>query len=206
MSNEENGNNISRRKFIKGVGVGIAGSCVLPSLEQSAIAQAKEGGDAVHGGKELLSLTVNGKPVRVLVEPRMTLAELLREKLQLTGTKIVCNQGACGGCTVLLDGHAVYSCHMLALDAAEREVTTIEGLMTGEELHPIQQAFVDKDGYQCGFCTPGQVMAAQALLLRHPRPTREQVLEGMSGNICRCAAYPKILESALAAAEKIRKS
>jgi len=206
MCNDEKGNNISRRKFIQGVGTGIAGSYVLTSLEHGGLAQAKEGDEAVHGGKELLSLTVNGTPVRVLVEPRTTLAELLREQLHLAGTKVVCNKGTCGGCTVLLDGQAVYSCHMLALDAAGCEVITIEGLLDGEELHPVQQAFVDKDGYQCGFCTPGQVMAAQALLLRHPRPTREQVLEGMSGNICRCAAYPKILESALAAAEKMRQS
>jgi aerobic-type carbon monoxide dehydrogenase small subunit (CoxS/CutS family) len=205
MSNEKQGNDISRRGFIKGVGAGIAGGCVLPALEKAAVAQASEATEKAHAGKELLSLTVNGKPVRLLVEPKTTLVEVLREHLQLTGTKLVCNKGTCGGCTVLLDGRAVYSCHMLALDAAGREVTTIEGLMTGEELHPVQQAFVDKDGYQCGFCTPGQVMAAQALLLKHPRPTREQVLEGMSGNICRCAAYPKILDSALAAAEKMRK-
>jgi aerobic-type carbon monoxide dehydrogenase small subunit (CoxS/CutS family) len=204
MSDEKKANDFSRRGFIKGVGAGIAGSCVLPALENAAVAQDGTGQKA-HAGKEVLSLTVNGKPVRVLVEPKTTLVEVLREHLQLTGTKLVCNKGTCGGCTVLLGGQAVYSCHMLALDAAGQEVTTIEGLMTGEELHPVQQAFVDKDGLQCGFCTPGQVMAAQALLLKHPQPTREQVLEGMSGNICRCAAYPNILASALAAAEKMRK-
>jgi len=99
-----------------------------------------------------------------------------------------------------LDGKAVYSCHILALDAVGKEVTTIEGLLSGEELHPIQQAFIEHDGYQCGFCTPGQIMSAQALLLKNPKPDREQVKEAMAGNLCRCSAYPKIVESVLAAA------
>jgi len=157
-----------------------------------------------HKDKEMLILKVNGKPVRVLVEPRTTLAELLRGHLRLTGTKVVCNHGECGACTVLLDGKAVYSCHMLALDAAGKEVVTIEGLMDGENLHPLQTAFIEEDGLQCGFCTPGQVMAAYALLMKHPKPTVEQVKEGMSGNLCRCAAYPNIVKSVMAAAKKMR--
>jgi aerobic-type carbon monoxide dehydrogenase small subunit (CoxS/CutS family) len=137
----------------------------------------------------------------LLVEPRTTLAELLRNRLKLTGTKIVCNQGECGGCTVLMNGKAVYSCHMLALDAAGKEITTIEGLMSGEKLHPIQQAFIDHDGLQCGFCTPGQIMAAEEILIKNSKPSKEEILDGMSGNLCRCAAYPNILKSVVAAAE-----
>ncbi len=135
------------------------------------------------------------------MEPQTSLAELLRHQLKLTGTKIVCNHGECGACTVLLDNKVVYACHMLALDAAGKSVITIEGLLQGEELHPLQKAFVDHDGLQCGFCTPGQIMAAQGLLLKNPHPTREEVLVGMSGNLCRCAAYPHIIESVLAAAQ-----
>ena len=157
----------------------------------------------LHDGKVLIVLKVNDKQIRLLIEPRTTLAQVLRDQLHLTGTKIICNQGECGGYTVLLDGKAVYSCHILALDAAGKEVTTIEGLLNGEKLHPIQQAFIDHDGYQCGFCTPGQIMSAQGLLLKNSKPDREQVKEAMAGNLCRCSAYPNIVESVLAAAEKV---
>ncbi|MEJ2050441.1 MAG: (2Fe-2S)-binding protein [Calditrichota bacterium] len=147
-------------------------------------------------------MKVNGREVKLYVKPRTTLVEVLRNHLELTGTKVVCNHGECGACTVLLDGVAVYSCQMLALDAASKEVTTIEGLMNGEDLHPIQQAFIDHDGLQCGFCTPGQIIATQAILLKNKKPSREEIIEGLSGNLCRCSAYPKILDSAIAAAEK----
>ena len=190
---------LSRRNFLKTAGSGAAGATVLvstPALSRELDAAAAP---PDHEGKELLTFVVNGQPRRILVYPRTTLAEALREQLHLTGTKIVCNRGQCGGCTVLLDGTPVYSCHMLALDAQGREVTTIEGLMEGEELHPLQQAFVDHDGLQCGFCTPGQVMAAEGLLRKHPHPTRDEALKGLSGNLCRCSAYPKIVDSVLAA-------
>ncbi|MCU0645374.1 MAG: (2Fe-2S)-binding protein [bacterium] len=202
MSKKSTPDGISRRKFMKGLSTGVVGSTVLI---QSLPAISEQAEPTPHEGKILLSLTVNGKPARLLIEPRTTLAEVLRDQLQLTGTKIVCNQGECGACTVLLDGKAVYSCHLLALDAEGKEVTTIEGLMNGEKLHPIQDAFIEHDGYQCGFCTPGQVMAAQALLLKNPRPTKAEVMEGMSGNLCRCGAYPNIIDSVLAAAEKAMK-
>lgn len=201
MSTEKKSGGISRRGFLKGMGTTIAGSYVLvPGVTEAAEKVGKKIQESI--GKEQLVIKINGKEFRRMVEPRMTLAEFLREELNLTGTKVVCNHGECGGCTVLLNGKAVYSCHMLALDAAGKEVTTIEGLMTGEKLHPVQEAFIEHDGLQCGFCTPGQVMAAQALLIKHPKPTREQVLDGMSGNLCRCAAYPNIIESVIAAAEK----
>ncbi|MFZ5516580.1 MAG: (2Fe-2S)-binding protein [Candidatus Zhuqueibacterota bacterium] len=190
---------ISRRKFMKGIGSGVVGSTVLVH-SLPAISEQLATAEAAHDGKQLLAFKVNGRAVKLMVEPRTTLAEVLRDSLQLTGTKIACNQGECGSCTVLLNGSAVYSCHLLALDAAGKEVTTIEGLMNGETLHPIQQAFIDKDGLQCGFCTPGQIMAAHALLMNNPTPSREQVQDGMGGNLCRCAAYPKIVDSVLAAA------
>lgn len=200
MSKKSVPGGISRRKFMKGLGSGVVGSAVLI---QSLPAISEQTGQKPHEGKILLALTINGKPVKLLIESRTTLAEVLRDHLQLSGTKIVCNHGECGACTVLLDGKAVYSCHLLALDAEGKEVTTIEGLMNGEKLHPIQEAFIEHDGLQCGFCTPGQVMATQALFQNHPGPTKDQVLEGMSGNLCRCAAYPNIIDSVLAAAEKM---
>jgi len=192
--------NISRRKFLERVGTGVIGGAVLPGV---LTAEEKKKPSPPHQGKVLLSLIVNGKTVGVVVEPRTTLAQVLRDHLNLTGAKVTCNQGECGACTVLLNGKAVYSCHMLALDASGKEVTTIEGLLNGEQLHPLQEAFIEQDGFQCGYCTPGQIMSAYALLLKHPRPTVEQVKEGMAGNLCRCSAYPNIVKSVMAAAEKI---
>lgn len=204
MSKDSKNGGISRRKFLQGVGSGIIGTYVLsPGISSASEKLSRNAEKLVLTAP--LSLRVNGRQVHLQVEPQTTLAEVLRDYLGLTGTKVVCNHGECGGCTVLLDNRAVYSCHMLALDAAGKEVTTIEGLMSGEKLHPIQEAFIEHDGLQCGFCTPGQIMAAQALLLRNSKPAREDVLEGMSGNICRCAAYPNIIESVLAAAEKTGK-
>jgi xanthine dehydrogenase YagT iron-sulfur-binding subunit len=193
-----------RRTFMKQVGTGIVGSAVLSEALSAQGTGGEEGEGRPHEGNERLGLTVNGRRHTLMVKPSTTLVELLRDHLGLSGTKVVCNQGECGACTVLLDGAAVCSCHLLALDAAGREVTTIEGLLDGEELHPIQQAFVDHDGMQCGFCTPGQVMAAQGLLNLHPRPTAEQIREGMAGTVCRCAAYPNIMASVLKAAEQTR--
>ncbi|TVQ20805.1 MAG: (2Fe-2S)-binding protein [Spirochaetaceae bacterium] len=144
-------------------------------------------------GEVPVTLIVNGRRREVRVEPRTTLLDALRQKLDLTGTKRVCDSGACGACTVLLDGVAVYACMTLAVSCDERSVQTIEGLAHGESLHPIQQAFIDEDGYQCGFCTPGQIMAAKSLIGRTPEPTRQQIIEGMSGNLCRCGAYQKII-------------
>lgn len=202
MNEDSKPRKFTRRKFIKGVGTGVAGAyAFVPGIERISKKIIDETLD--EEGKSQLSLIVNGKRIKTKVEPRTTLAELLRDKLKLTGTKIVCNQGECGSCTVLLDGKAVYSCHMLALDADGREVTTIEGLLTGEKLSPVQEAFIDHDGIQCGFCTPGQIMSAQALLNKYPKPTKEQILDGMSGNICRCSAYPNIIKSVVAAAEKL---
>jgi aerobic-type carbon monoxide dehydrogenase small subunit (CoxS/CutS family) len=196
----------TRRKFVQGMGAGLVGSYALANPSQASpklLAEQEVASENAGREKLCLRLKVNRKPVKVWVEPRTTLVEVLRDELHLTSAKVVCNQGHCGACTVLLDNKAVYSCHMLALDAEDKEVLTLEGLLSGEELSPIQEAFLNHDGYQCGFCTSGQIMAAHALLLKHPKPTRAQVLEGMSGNLCRCGAYPNILKSVLAAAEAL---
>lgn len=204
---QENNNekkNLSRRNFIKNMGAGVAGAVTVPPLLK---AQAKklpgEISDSLQGKTEL-SIKVNGKLYKKNIKPETTLAEFIRNELKLTGTKITCDNGECGGCTVLLNDEAVYSCHLLALDANGMEVITIEGLMTNDELSKVQQAFVDKDGLQCGFCTPGQIMSAYALLLKNPNPNEEQILEAMSGNVCRCSAYPKIVESVDAASKLMK--
>jgi aerobic-type carbon monoxide dehydrogenase small subunit (CoxS/CutS family) len=152
-------------------------------------------------GKVPVHLRINGQPYQLLVEPRRTLLDVLRLDLGLTGTKKGCDQGECGACTVLVDGQTAYSCLMLAIECQNREIVTIEGIMDGDQLHPIQKAFIEHDGYQCGFCTPGQVLAVKALLDKVPHPSEEQVRQAISGNLCRCGAYPKIIRAAMAAAE-----
>jgi aerobic-type carbon monoxide dehydrogenase small subunit (CoxS/CutS family) len=147
-------------------------------------------------------MRVNGSEKRVEVEPRSTLADALRFELAMTGTKVVCDRGACSACTVWLDGVPVNSCSTFALDAAGRSVTTIEGLARGEVLHPVQQAFIDHDAMQCGFCTPGMVMSCAALLTRNASPSIDDVRAATSGNLCRCGTYPKVFEATLAAAKK----
>lgn len=149
-----------------------------------------------------LVLTANGARYELAVEPRRTLLEALREDLHLTGAKPGCDLGQCGACTVLLDGEAVYSCLTLAVECHGRAITTIEGLGQGDELDRVQRAFVAHDALQCGFCTPGQVLAMQALLARTPHPTEDEILRGMAGNLCRCGAYPKILAAARALASE----
>jgi aerobic-type carbon monoxide dehydrogenase small subunit (CoxS/CutS family) len=147
-----------------------------------------------------MRLIVNGRPHDIAAPDHETLLLTLRDRLGLTGTKLVCGRGECGACTVLLDGASAYSCLTLTAACSDREVTTIEGVSAGGDLHPVQRAFIDHDALQCGFCTPGQILAAIALLSENPNPTEDDVLRGMSGNICRCGAYPKILRAVLAAA------
>jgi xanthine dehydrogenase YagT iron-sulfur-binding subunit len=196
----EKQNSFSRRKFIKGVGSTVAGAYLISPQVESLTKKISRKAKDIKEGKHELSFRLNGKKVNVMVKPSTTLAKLLREDFELIGTKIICNQGECGGCTVVLNGKPVYSCQMLALDVEGKEVITIEGLLNDGELNHVQKAFVEKDGLQCGFCTPGQIMAAYALLKKNPNPSREEVIKGMYGNICRCSAYPKIIDSVLAAA------
>jgi len=148
-----------------------------------------------------LTLTVNGQRQSLDVEPRRTLVEALRTDLGLTGTKVACDMGNCGACTVLVDGEAIYSCLTLAVECAGKTIATVEGLGDAGNLDKLQQAFIQHDALQCGFCTPGQLMAAHALLQRHPHPSEEEVIAGMSGNLCRCGAYRGIAQAVLAAAE-----
>jgi carbon-monoxide dehydrogenase small subunit len=150
-----------------------------------------------------ITFKLNGKPVSVEAPATINLLTLLRDYLGITSPKFGCEQGNCGACTVILDGEAVNSCLVLALTVEGREVTTVEGLGTLEQPHPLQVAFTEHYGAQCGFCTPGMIMASKALLDKNPHPTRDQVADGIVGNICRCTGYQKIIESILAAAESM---
>jgi carbon-monoxide dehydrogenase small subunit len=152
-----------------------------------------------------ITLRVNGEDYELEIEPHRTLVEVLREQLGFTGTKKSCNEGECGACTVIMDGKPVASCLVLALDARGKEILTIEGLAKGEELHPLQVAFVRHGGIQCGFCTPGMIMSAKALLDKNPRPEGAEVRRAISGNLCRCTGYQQIVDAVLAAAETMQK-
>jgi xanthine dehydrogenase YagT iron-sulfur-binding subunit len=194
---------VSRRAFLKGAGLTAAGTTVLNS---GLLAQSPSSVSHVSGpGPVPITLNVNGTPRRLQVEPRTTLAEALRVELDLTGTKVVCDRGSCSACTVLLDGTPVNSCMTFAADVGDRQVTTIEGLARGNELHPVQAAFIEHDGLQCGYCTPGMVMSCAALLQHNPDPTMADVRQACSGNLCRCGTYPKVFEAALAAAKSARR-
>lgn len=151
-----------------------------------------------------VELTVNGTLYKLDVQPWETLVEVIRDDLGLTGTKEGCGLGECGACTVIMDGRAVNSCLVLAAEADGKQITTIEGLADGDKLHPIQQAFVNHGGLQCGFCTPGMIMSAKALLDEKPSPSEEEIRKGIAGNICRCTGYAKIIESVKAAAKNIQ--
>lgn len=195
---------VTRRGFLKGAGLTAAGAAILESgLVGAREAAALEASApiVVGPGSVPLMLRINGMSRRLDVEPRTTLAEALRFDLGLTGTKVVCDRGSCSACTIWLDGTPVCSCMTLALDAAGRSITTIEGLADGETLHPVQEAFVEYDATQCGFCTPGMVMSCAALLKRNPNPTLADVKTATSGNLCRCGTYPKVFEATLAAAK-----
>jgi xanthine dehydrogenase YagT iron-sulfur-binding subunit len=186
MSKEQT-SGYSRRGFLKGVGVGtVAGGLLSPAGIKEAIA-AENG---VQGPGEIpITLEINGRKRQLKVEPRVTLLDALRNRLDLTGAKKVCDRGTCGACTVLVDGKPIYSCSMLAVEVEGREITTIEGIGTPERMNEVQKAFVKHDAQQCGFCTPGFVTAATAFVRANPRATMEQVRAGLGGNLCRCGTY-----------------
>jgi aerobic-type carbon monoxide dehydrogenase small subunit (CoxS/CutS family) len=193
--------NASRRAFIKGViaSGAVAGSSAFLFGGLGGCAPDKPGAGGV---ERLLSLNINGKVRRVDVLPNETLAMTLRYKLGLTGTKLSCDRGECGACTVVIDGRTTYSCSTLTHMVGSRNVRTIEGLEGQDgELHPIQQAFIDELGPQCGFCTPGQIMSTVALLEANPNPTRDEARHALSGNLCRCGAYDHYLNSVMRAAQ-----
>jgi len=177
---------VSRRDFLKIGGMTVAVPLVAgPRMVEAAGEPVK-----VYGpGKVPMELTVNGKKHALQLEPRVTLLDALRDSLDITGAKRVCDRAECGACTVLLDNKAVYACSVLAIEARGKNITTVESLMQGDQLHPIQQAFVDNDASQCGFCTPGFVMATKAFLDKHPDPSPEDIRRGLSGNVCRCGTY-----------------
>jgi xanthine dehydrogenase YagT iron-sulfur-binding subunit len=190
---------LTRRSFMKGMGAGAAAAAVSGVLAPDAPAQAEV---LSAGEMHPIVLKVNGSPHSVLVEPRWSLLFVLREKLGLTGSKVGCERGECGACTVLMDGIPHYGCLTLAVEARDREITTLEGLMHGEELAPVQQAFLEHDAFQCGYCTPGQIVAAEGLLRATPKPTMAEIQKGMSGNLCRCGAYAHIFKAVEAVASK----
>ena len=203
------GTPISRRSFLKGVGTGAVTASVAPNVligaETAAEAQM---GDEITRAK--IKLNINNKTHEVEVESRTTLLSVLRDgfdtngnHLDLTGAKQICDRGECGGCTVQVDGKAVYSCMMLALEAQGKPITTVEGLANGDRLHPVQEAFVQHDALMCGFCTPGFVVAAKSLLDQNPSPSPDEIKEGLAGNICRCGTYPFIFEAVETASRKM---
>jgi len=200
-SQEKQQRGTTRRTFLKSAGIvsaSVAGAEMLSGVPR---AEAETQADAVGPGKVPLKLRINGEVRAVNVEPRTTLAEALRDELHLTGTKVVCDRGSCSACTVMLDKTPVCSCMTLAVDVGDRSVTTIEGLGRGEDLHPIQAAFIEHDALQCGFCTSGMLMSCASLLERNPKPSAEDVRTAISGNICRCATYPRVLEAVVAASQ-----
>jgi xanthine dehydrogenase YagT iron-sulfur-binding subunit len=198
---------LSRRDFLRGgAAVGALGSAGLLAGELTEGAKGKpaprmEAGMEVFGpGAVPVRLRINGKNYDLELEPRMTLLDALREKLELTGAKRVCDRGTCGACTVILDGKPVYACGLLAIDVQRQPIETVEGLGRPERLHPLQAAFVESDAQQCGFCTPGFIMAARALLQQNPNPSLADVHHGLSGNFCRCGTYAGMRQAVLAAA------
>lgn len=198
---------VSRREFLESTGAGLVGVAASGSLHGPDNASPVQSGPVLTAGevpRTTIRLIVNGTDQRLEVEDRWTLAETLRDHLRLTGTKIGCDRGECGACTVLLDGMPIYSCSYLAVWADGRSVATVEGLARGDELDPLQVAFIEHDGPQCGFCTSGQLMSAKALLAQNPQPTAEQVRVGLTGNLCRCSNYNRYVEAVLAAASAMR--
>jgi xanthine dehydrogenase YagT iron-sulfur-binding subunit len=177
---------VSRREFLKIGGITVAVPLVAgPRVVEAAGAPVK-----VYGpGKVPVELTVNGNKHSLQLEPRVTLLDALRDSLDITGAKRVCDRGECGACTVLMENKPVYACSILAIDARGKDIITVESLMQGDKLHPVQQAFVDNDASQCGFCTPGFVVATKAFLEQYPNPSPEDIRRGLSGNVCRCGTY-----------------
>ena len=190
---------VSRRRFLFGTGAAVATTSALDACRAPELGNGKDA-PVLGPGKVPIALQVNGAEKRLSIEPRATLADALRFDLGMTGTKVVCDRGSCSACTVWIEGVPVNACTTFALDAVGRRVTTIEGLAHGDALHPVQQAFIDHDAMQCGFCTPGMVMSCAALLARVPSPTVDDVRTATSGNLCRCGTYPKVFEATLAAA------
>ena len=185
---------VSRREFLKGAGVtGLASAVTAAGVAE---ADAQTGARVLGPGDVPVTLMVNGKRLDLRIEPRVTLLDAIRNRADLTGNKRVCDRGACGACTMIVDGRSVYSCSTLAIEVQGKQIRTVDGLANGATMHPVQQAFCDADALMCGFCTPGFVVATVALLEKHPNATPEQMRKGLDGNICRCGTFVRILEAA----------
>ena len=202
-----NGHNPSRRKFLKGVGIAGADAAIADHLWTETEAAEKPTAPQTLSGTVKVVLDVNGQQRSTQVEPRTTLLNALRNHLEpaVTGPKLVCDMGTCGACTVLLDGKPVYSCLVLAVDATNKKITTVEGLGSPDNPNAVQAAFVEHDALMCGFCTPGFVTTISAYLKKNPNPTLAEVREACKGNFCRCGTYPRVFEAALAAAKRPEK-
>jgi aerobic-type carbon monoxide dehydrogenase small subunit (CoxS/CutS family) len=182
-----------RREFLKATGM----APLAAGVAGAAVAEAQSGAAIVGPGDVPIELMVNGRRLALRVEPRMTLLNAIRNKADLTGNKRGCDRGVCGACTMIIDGRTAYSCSTLAIETVGKQIRTVDGLADGDKLHPVQQAFCDRDALMCGFCTPGFVMATVALIEKHPKPTVDQVKKGLDGNICRCGTFVRIMEAAL---------
>lgn len=203
MTMMKRGGEVSRRTFLRGSAIATTGTALLEVTPAFAKQAKADSAPPVIGPKAApISLNVNGIARALHVAPNVTLAEALRDRLGLTGTKIACDRGSCSACTVWLDGVAVNSCMLLAIDVGDRKVTTIEGLADGDALHPVQEAFIEHDAVQCGFCTSGMVMSSAALLAHVPNPSADDVKAALSGHLCRCGTYPHAIAATLAAASK----
>ncbi|MBI1738648.1 MAG: 2Fe-2S iron-sulfur cluster binding domain-containing protein [Acidobacteria bacterium] len=195
---------LSRRTFLKTTGAAVSAGVMGGAAAELLNAQAPAKSRLAGPGEVPVTLKINGTTRNLSVEPRVTLLDALRDRLDLTGAKKVCDRGTCGSCTVLVDGKAMYSCAMLAIEAQGREILTIEGLAPEGELHPISAAFVENDAQQCGFCTPGFVMACKAFLDKNPNPTEAQAKKALGGNLCRCGTYIGVRAAVLDAAVRMK--
>ena len=189
---------LTRRDFLRGAGVAVSSGLLVSGNAKAA--QGGAGPEILGPGEVPITLTINGQAHKLSLEPRVTLLDALRNQLDLTGAKRVCDRGACGACTVIMDGKSVYACDVLAIEAQGHQITTIESLSHDGHLNPVMQAFVNNDAEQCGFCTPGFVMACKAMLDKNPHPTLAQVEHGLGGNLCRCGTYQGLKKAALEAA------
>ncbi|MEW5978284.1 MAG: (2Fe-2S)-binding protein [Acidobacteriota bacterium] len=197
------GLDVSRRNFLRGAGAVIS-SGIVAGTEVLEAAQAAAGPKILGPGKVPITLRINGTAKSLNLEPRVTLLDAIRDEVELTGAKKVCDRATCGACTVLLGGKPVYACSVLAIEAQGKEIVTVEGLSKGGTLHPVQQAFIDNDGQQCGYCTPGFVVACKAFLDKHPNPTKEDIQKGLGGNLCRCGTYVGVTAAVLQAAKTMK--
>lgn len=194
---------LSRRGFLQGVGVG-SGALTAGILATPEAQAATSSANVIGPGEVPITLKINGKATNLTVEPRTTLLDALRNRLAITGAKRVCDRGTCGACTVMINGKVVYGCTTLAIDAQGKEITTVEGLSTPGKPHPVMTAFLEHDAQQCGYCTPGFVVAAKGFLDRNPNPTYEQVKHGLGGNLCRCGTYVGVRKAVLEAAKMMK--